>query len=208
VRHEESEKEVVLIGHAGHPEVEGTLGQYSGQGMYLVESPEYVANLAVNNADALAYVTQTTLSMDDTRQVIDALRRRFPTIRGPKKDDICYATQNRQDAVKDLAARCELVLVVGSANSSNSNRLRELAERLGARAYLIDGAAQIQGAWLSALHDKSIIGVTAGASAPDVLVREVIERLQTLTGAMAQESDGRIENVVFSLPRALVTQKE
>ncbi len=203
VRHEESEKEVVLIGHAGHPEVEGTLGQYTGQGMYLVESPEDVATLEVNNADALAYVTQTTLSMDDTRQVIDALRERFPTIHGPKKDDICYATQNRQDAVKDLAERCELMLVVGSANSSNSNRLRELAERLGACAYLIDDAAQIQKKWLSSLDEKSSIGVTAGASAPDVLVRDVIERLQLLTGATVQEFDGRVENVVFSLPRAL-----
>jgi len=206
MRHEESEEEVVLIGHAGHPEVEGTLGQYSGKGMYLVESPEDVAKLEVNNADALAYVTQTTLSMDDTRQVIAALRERFPNIHGPKKDDICYATQNRQDAVKDLAVRCELVLVVGSANSSNSNRLCELAERLGANAYLIDGAVQIQEEWLSALHDKSTIGVTAGASAPDVLVREVIERLQSLTGAMVLESDGQVENVVFSLPRALMTK--
>jgi len=180
VRHEKAEEEVVLIGHAGHPEVEGTLGQYAGQGMYLVESPEDVAKLKVNNADALAYVTQTTLSMDDTRQVIDALRERFPNIHGPKKDDICYATQNRQDAVKDLAARCELVLVVGSANSSNSNRLRELAERLGASAHLIDGAVQIQEEWLFVLSEGSNIGVTAGASAPDVLVREVIERLQTL----------------------------
>lgn len=204
VRHEKAAEEVVLVGHAGHPEVEGTLGQYIGQGMYLVESPEDVAGLTVNNADALAYVTQTTLSMDDTRLVIDALRARFPNIRGPRKDDICYATQNRQDAVKDLAARCGLVLVVGSSNSSNSNRLRELAERLGINAYLIDGAAQIREEWLSVLHDESIIGVTAGASAPDVLVREVIEHLQTLTGAVVQESDGRVENVVFSLPRALV----
>ncbi len=203
VRHEKALEEVVLIGHAGHPEVEGTLGQYMGQGMYLVESPEDVAKLEVNNVDALAYVTQTTLSMDDTRQVIDALRTRFPKIRGPKKDDICYATQNRQDAVKDLAVRCELVLVVGSANSSNSNRLRELAERLGASAYLIDDAAQIQDEWLSVLDEKSNIGVTAGASAPDVLVRDVIEHLQTLTGAKVVESDGQVENVVFSLPGAL-----
>ncbi len=207
VRHEKAAEEVVLIGHAGHPEVEGTLGQYAGQGMYLVESPEDVAKLKVNNADALAYVTQTTLSMDDTRQVIDALRERFPNIHGPKKDDICYATQNRQDAVKDLAARCELVLVVGSANSSNSNRLRELAERLGANAYLIDGAVQIQEEWLFVLSEESNIGVTAGASAPDVLVREVIERLQTLTSATVLESDGQVENVVFSLPKALVSKK-
>ncbi len=207
VRHEKAAEEVVLIGHAGHPEVEGTLGQYVGEGMYLVESPEDVAKLEVNNADALAYVTQTTLSMDDARQVIDALRARFPNIHGPKKDDICYATQNRQDAVKDLAAHCELVLVVGSANSSNSNRLRELAERLGASAHLIDGAVQIQEEWLSVLNEGSNIGVTAGASAPDVLVREVIERLQILTDATVLESDGQVENVVFSLPKALVSKK-
>ncbi|HHI93904.1 MAG TPA: 4-hydroxy-3-methylbut-2-enyl diphosphate reductase [Gammaproteobacteria bacterium] len=207
MRHEDASKEVVLIGHAGHPEVEGTLGQYAGRGMYLVESPEDVAQLEVSNADALAYVTQTTLSVDDTRQVIDALRARFPKIHGPRKDDICYATQNRQDAVKGLAARCELVLVVGSANSSNSNRLSELAQRLGAAAYLIDGAAQIQEEWLSALDEKSIIGVTAGASAPDVLVREVIERLQVLTGATVLESEGQVENVVFSLPRALLAKE-
>ena len=207
VRHEKAAEEVVLIGHAGHPEVEGTLGQYTGQGMYLVESPEDVTKLEVNNADALAYVTQTTLSMDDTRQVIDALRMRFPNIRGPQKDDICYATQNRQDAVKDLAVRCKLVLVVGSANSSNSNRLRELAERLGASAYLIDDAVQIQEEWLSVLDEGNNIGVTAGASAPDVLVSNVIERLQTLTGAAVLESDGRIENVVFSLPKTLLAQE-
>ncbi len=203
VRHEKAAEEVVLIGHAGHPEVEGTLGQYSGKGMHLVESPEDVATLEVNNVDALAYVTQTTLSMDDTKQVIDALRERFPNIRGPKKDDICYATQNRQDAVKDLAVRCELVLVVGSANSSNSNRLCELAQRLGAAAYLIDGAAHIQPEWLAGLSDAASIGVTAGASAPDVLVRDVITRLQTLTGAAINESNGKVENIVFSLPKDL-----
>ena len=206
VRHEKAAEEVVLIGHAGHPEVEGTLGQYTGQGMYLVESPDDVAKLEVNNPDALAYVTQTTLSMDDTRQVIDALREKFPNIRGPKKDDICYATQNRQDAVKDLAARCELVLVVGSANSSNSNRLSELAQRLGTRAYLIDGATEIQADWLHGLNEGDAIGVTAGASAPDVLVREVVEHLQALTGATVVESAGEVENVVFSLPKALQVQ--
>lgn len=203
VRYEKTAQEVVLIGHAGHPEVEGTLGQYAGKGMYLVESPDDVSKLEVNDANSLAYVTQTTLSMDDTAQVIDALRARFPNIHGPKKDDICYATQNRQDAVKDLAARCSLVLVVGSANSSNSNRLSELAQRLGASAYLIDGAAQIQSEWLSDLKQEDVIGVTAGASAPDVLVREVIEHLKTLTGATVAESDGEVENVVFSLPKAL-----
>lgn len=203
VRNEKASQEVVLIGHAGHPEVEGTLGQSAGQGMYLVESPDDVATLEVKDADALAYVTQTTLSIDDTRQVIDALRARFPNIHGPKKNDICYATQNRQDAVKDLAARCELVLVVGSANSSNSNRLSELAQRLGTTAYLIDGAKHIQTEWLSGLTDEAIIGVTAGASAPDVLVNEVIEHLQSLTGASVMESDGQVENVVFSLPKDL-----
>ena len=206
VRHEKAAEEVVLIGHAGHPEVEGTLGQYTGQGMYLVESPEDVAKLEVSNPDALAYVTQTTLSMDDTKQVIDVLREKFPNIRGPKKDDICYATQNRQDAVKDLAARCALVLVVGSANSSNSNRLSELAQRLGTRAYLIDGAAEIQADWLQDLNEDDAIGVTAGASAPDVLVREVVEHLQALTGATVAESEGEVENVVFSLPKALQVQ--
>jgi len=171
--------------------------------MYLEESPEDVAKLEVNNPDALAYVTQTTLSMDDTKQVMDDLREKFPNISGPKKDDICYATQNRQDAVKDLAARCELVLVVGSANSSNSNRLSELAQRLGTRAYLIDGAAEIQADWLHGLNEDDAIGVTAGASAPDVLVREVVEHLQALTGATVVESEGEVENVVFSLPKAL-----
>ena len=202
-RHEKAAEEVVLIGHAGHPEVEGTLGQYAGQGMYLVESPEDVAKLTVKNTDALAYVTQTTLSVDDTAQVIDALRARFPNISGPKKDDICYATQNRQDAVKDLAMKCELVLVVGSANSSNSNRLCELAQRLGARAYLIDRASQIQSEWLTGLADDDVIGVTAGASAPDVLVQEVIEHLQTLTNDTVLESEGEVESVVFSLPKEL-----
>jgi 4-hydroxy-3-methylbut-2-enyl diphosphate reductase len=200
VRHEQAEDEVVLIGHAGHPEVEGTLGQYHGEGMYLVESPNDVASLEVKNPDALAYVTQTTLSMDDTAQVIDALKARFPNIAGPKKDDICYATQNRQDAVKDLARQCDLVLVVGSANSSNSNRLKELAERLGASAYLIDDAEQIQPQWL---QGKQSIGVTAGASAPEVLVDGVVARLQQLTGAPVQEAAGEVEKVVFTLPKAL-----
>ncbi|WP_455198121.1 4-hydroxy-3-methylbut-2-enyl diphosphate reductase, partial [Kaarinaea lacus] len=168
VRHENAHQEVVLIGHAGHPEVEGTLGQYDGDGMYLVESPEDVEKLEVNNPADLAYVTQTTLSMDDTAKVIDALRERFPAINGPKKDDICYATQNRQDAVKRMAKRCDLVLVVGSANSSNSNRLRELAERLGSDAYLIDNAEDIVPEWL---QGKNCVGVTAGASAPEVLVQ-------------------------------------
>jgi 4-hydroxy-3-methylbut-2-enyl diphosphate reductase len=200
VRQQKAEHEVVLIGHAGHPEVEGTLGQYQGPGMYLVESPKDVAELTVKDPEHLAYVTQTTLSIDDTAQIIAALRERFPAIHGPKKDDICYATQNRQDAVKDLAQRCDLVLVVGSANSSNSNRLRELAQRLGAAAYLIDTAAQIDPQWL---ENKSIVGVTAGASAPEVLVQEVIERLQALGGVGAVEISGREEKVVFSLPKEL-----
>lgn len=200
VRHEEANQEVVLIGHAGHPEVEGTLGQYDGEGMYLVESPEDVAELQVKDPSNLAYVTQTTLSMDDTARVIDALRERFPQISGPKKDDICYATQNRQDAVKKMAKRCDLVLVVGSANSSNSNRLRELAERLGTDAYLIDGADDIQPGWL---EGKSCVGVTAGASAPEILVQEVIEKLKSLAEVDVVESDGQVENIVFSLPKAL-----
>jgi 4-hydroxy-3-methylbut-2-enyl diphosphate reductase len=200
VRFEKAQQEVVLIGHAGHPEVEGTLGQYMGEGMYLVESPDDVANLNVKNPDKFAYVTQTTLSIDDAAQVIDALRQRFPNIKCPKKDDICYATQNRQDAVKDLAKRCGLVLVVGSANSSNSNRLRELAERLGTNAYLIDDATEIQPEWLKG---KNAIGVTAGASAPEVLVSEVVDRLQSLTGATVVEADGQTENIVFTLPKSL-----
>jgi 4-hydroxy-3-methylbut-2-enyl diphosphate reductase len=199
-RQQRVEHEVVLIGHAGHPEVEGTLGQYQGPGMYLVESPDDVATLTVNDPEHLAYVTQTTLSIDDTAQIIAALRERFPAIHGPKKDDICYATQNRQDAVKDLAQRCELVLVVGSANSSNSNRLRELAQRLGAEAHLIDDATQIEPQWL---QNKTTVGVTAGASAPEVLVQEVIERLQALGGTGPAEISGREEKVVFSLPKEL-----
>lgn len=199
-RHEKSGDEVVLIGHQGHPEVEGTLGQYKGTGMYLVESPQDVEILEVKNPDALAYVTQTTLSIDDTAQVIAALRDKFPNIIGPKKDDICYATQNRQDAVKSLAGECDLMLVVGSANSSNSNRLRELAERLGADAYLIDDASQIQEAWLAGKHR---VGVTAGASAPEILVQEVVDRLKTLRQATVLESDGEAERVIFSLPREL-----
>jgi 4-hydroxy-3-methylbut-2-enyl diphosphate reductase len=200
VRHQKAGREVVLIGHAGHPEVEGTLGQYHGEGMYLVESPDDVSSLNVKNAEDFAYVTQTTLSVDDTKQVIAALKERFPKIIGPKKDDICYATQNRQDAVKDIAEKCEMVLVVGSANSSNSNRLRELAERLGAEAYLIDNAEQIDPAWL---QGKAHVGVTAGASAPEVLVQAVINRLQEIGGAGAAEVLGHEEHVVFSLPKEL-----
>jgi 4-hydroxy-3-methylbut-2-enyl diphosphate reductase len=196
-------RECVLIGHAGHPEVEGTMGQYDtrqGGAMYLVETPEDVARLPVRDPATLSYVTQTTLSMDDTARVIDALRTRFPVIEGPRKDDICYATQNRQDAVRELAAHCDLLLVVGSRNSSNSNRLRELAQQQGIPAYLIDDAGQIDRAWLEQ-HD--CIGVTAGASAPEVLVQGVVDQLLSWGGTLAQELSGREENVTFSLPVAL-----
>ena len=196
-------RECVLIGHRGHPEVEGTMGQYdrnAGGEIYLVENDEQAASLTVKNSDNLAYVTQTTLSIDDTAKVIDTLRRRFPNIEGPRRDDICYATQNRQDAVKQLAATCDLMLVVGSPNSSNSNRLRELAERMGAEAYLLDGAEDIRPEWL---NGKSRIGVTAGASAPEVLVQEVLDGLCALGAQAPVEIAGRPENVTFSLPREL-----
>jgi len=202
-RHSRDGRECVLIGHAGHPEVEGTMGQYEvGEGrggIYLVETPEDVAQLEVKRPGDIAYVTQTTLSIDDTVRLVAALKARFPNILGPKKDDICYATQNRQDAVKELAARCDVILVVGSPNSSNSNRLREVAERAGTPAYLIDGADEIRRVWL---ENKERIGVTAGASAPEALVEEVVERLHGW-GATAEESAGRRERVVFSLPREL-----
>ena len=196
-------RECVLIGHRGHPEVEGTMGQYdraAGGEIYLVEDDEQAASLTVRNADNLAYVTQTTLSMDDTARVIATLRKRFPRIEGPRKDDICYATQNRQDAVKQLAASCDLMLVVGSPNSSNSNRLRELAERMGAEAYLLDGADDIRPVWL---EGKTRIGVTAGASAPEILVQEVIKGLCELGADAPIEMAGRPENITFSLPREL-----
>lgn len=195
--------EVVLIGHKGHPEVEGTMGQYDtrhGGIIYLVEDPEDVANLVVKNPEALSYVSQTTLSMDDTAIVIDALRAKFPHISGPQKDDICYATQNRQDAVKDLAMQSELILVVGSPNSSNSNRLRELGERMGAKAYLIDDASEIQNNWFDGINR---VGVTAGASAPEILVRQVIDKLIELGGELPEELKGREEHVMFSLPKEL-----
>ena len=196
-------RECVLIGHAGHPEVEGTMGQYddsAGGAIYLVEDEAQVAALTVRDPEKLAYVTQTTLSMDDTARVIDALREHFPAIVGPRRDDICYATQNRQDAVKQLAAACDLVLVVGSPNSSNSNRLRELAQRTGARAYLLDRAEQIDPAWLDGVRR---VGVTAGASAPEVLVRELVDRLHDLGADAVAELDGRLENVTFRMPREL-----
>ncbi|SDK80167.1 4-hydroxy-3-methylbut-2-enyl diphosphate reductase [Microbulbifer yueqingensis] len=195
--------ECILIGHNGHPEVEGTMGQYDTSGggaIYLVEDEEDVARLQVKDESNLSFVTQTTLSMDDTAKVIDALRVRFPEIRGPRKDDICYATQNRQDAVRQLALESDLVLVVGSPNSSNSNRLRELAERCGASAKLVDGAGDIDPAWI---EGKQRIGITAGASAPEVLVQGVVTRLQELGAKLPQEMSGREENISFSLPREL-----
>ena len=202
-RHGHSGREVILIGHAGHPEVEGTMGQYDASQdgrMYLIEKVEDVPALTVRDPAELAYVTQTTLSVDDTARIVAALRDRFPAIQGPREDDICYATQNRQDAVKELSSRCQLLLVVGSRSSSNSNRLRELAEKEGAPAYLIDGPADIDPAWLV---DKTAIGVTAGASAPEVLVQQVIARLRELGATAVLESVGREENVVFALPREL-----
>jgi len=206
-RHCRAGNDVVLIGHAGHPEVEGTMGQWSrenGSGrIYLVEDVEDVAALEVNQPDNFAYTTQTTLSVDDTRTVIQALKDRFPRIQGPKNDDICYATQNRQDAVRELAAECDLILVVGSPNSSNSNRLRELAEREGVDAYLIDGADEIDPEWLTTSRH---IGVTAGASAPDVLVHGVLDRLRALGASGVRELPGVPENMVFALPKELRVQ--
>jgi len=194
--------ECILIGHPGHPEVEGTMGQYNNPegGIYLVESSAYVATLEVKNPDSLVYCTQTTLSVDDTAEVIDALRERFPEIEGPRKDDICYATQNRQDAVRDLAEKSQLVLVVGSKNSSNSTRLREKAQKSGATAYLIDGADDIQPDWLEGVE---CVGVTAGASAPEVLVQQVIGRLKSLGGVTVEENPGREENTIFEVPAEL-----
>lgn len=194
--------EAILIGHAGHPEVEGTMGQYSNPkgGMYLVESPDDVWKLQVKDESNLCFMTQTTLSVDDTSDVIDALRKRFPSIIGPRKDDICYATTNRQEAVRNLAGDADVVLVVGSKNSSNSNRLAELAQRVGKPAYLIDSAADIQEAWLK---NATNIGVTAGASAPDVLVQDVIARLKVLGGLNVHEVSGREENIVFEVPKEL-----
>ena len=193
------DREIIMIGHKGHPEVEGTMGQSTG-GMYLVESVDDVAKLEVRNPDALAYVTQTTLSVDDAAIIVNALRAKFPQIVGPKKDDICYATQNRQDAVRVLAQSCDLVLVVGSVTSSNSNRLREVAELMGRQAYLIDRAENIDPAWL---QNQPRIGVTAGASAPEVLVEEVIARLQTLGAGAVENLDGVVEDVKFPLPSGL-----
>jgi 4-hydroxy-3-methylbut-2-enyl diphosphate reductase len=203
-KHAKENREVILIGHAGHPEVEGTMGQYErgtdNGGIYLVETPEDVKKLVVKDPDNLAYVTQTTLSMTDTKIMVDALKARFKAIQEQKKDDICYATQNRQDAVFELAKTADLILVVGSPNSSNSNRLREIAEQLGKQAYLIDTAKDMQKSWFDGI---AVVGVTAGASAPEVLVQEVIDQLKNWGGQSTVEIQGIEEKVVFSLPREL-----
>lgn len=210
-KHAKQDREVILIGHAGHPEVEGTMGQYDKctehGDIYLVETPEDVKNLKVNNPDNLAYVTQTTLSMTDTKVMVDALRERFSSIKEQKKDDICYATQNRQDAVHDLSKISDLILVVGSPNSSNSNRLREIAEQLGKPAYLIDTFQDLKQEWLDGID---VVGVTAGASAPEVLVQEVINQLKAWGGetTSVRENTGIEEKVVFSIPKELKKHME
>ncbi|MCX8048229.1 MAG: 4-hydroxy-3-methylbut-2-enyl diphosphate reductase [Methylohalobius sp.] len=197
-------REIVFIGHAGHPEVEGTMGQYQTTkptgGIYLVETVQDVEKLQVNDPDHLAYVTQTTLSMDDTQTIVEALKRRFPKIVGPKKEDICYATQNRQDAVKKLAHQCDVLLVVGSPNSSNSNRLREIAEKMGKPAYLLDDASHLQRHWIEAAET---VGITAGASAPEILVQQVVEKLRQWGGTVIRETPGVEEKIIFSIPREL-----
>jgi 4-hydroxy-3-methylbut-2-enyl diphosphate reductase len=203
-------RETILIGHAGHPEVQGTLGQWeagvsNGAKMYLVEGPEDVKRLEVGDPENLAFVTQTTLSMDDTADVIDALRKRFPAITGPRKDDICYATQNRQDAVKQLAPDCDVFIVVGSPSSSNSNRLRELASKLGTTAYLVDNADELDRDWFKG---ATKVGITAGASAPEILVRAVLARLKDWGGSYIAEKAGKRERVVFALPKSLARAEE
>ena len=201
-RHSRRNEECILIGHKGHPEVEGTMGQYDNpdSGIYLVEDEKDVAKLDVKNPEQLFYVTQTTLSVDDTQRLVAALQEKFPKIQGPKKDDICYATQNRQDAVKQLATDCDLILVVGAQNSSNSSRLQELSENEGTRSFLINNAGEIDPAWLK---DIDRVGVTAGASAPEVLVQDVIKYLESQGGINPKESDGVEENIVFVLPSEL-----
>jgi 4-hydroxy-3-methylbut-2-enyl diphosphate reductase len=196
----EQGREIVMIGHKGHPEVQGTMGQ-SANGMYLVEGPDDVATLTVKDESNLAFVTQTTLSVDDAQQTIDALKARFPSIVGPKRDDICYATQNRQDSVKTLAKQCDVVIVVGSPNSSNSNRLREVAQNQGVPAYMVDNAGELNPAWL---QGKARVGITAGASAPEILVQQVIERLKGLGADRVSDVEGIAERVTFPLPRALL----
>jgi 4-hydroxy-3-methylbut-2-enyl diphosphate reductase len=195
--------EIVMIGHRGHPESEGTMGQ-AESGMHLVETVKDVARLEVAKPERLAYVTQTTLSVDDAAQIVAALRARFPSIRGPKRDDICYATQNRQDAVKFMAPRCDVVIVVGSPNSSNSNRLREVAQNMGVEAYMVDNAGDLRPEWIAG---KPRVGVTAGASAPEVLVNELIERLRALGAKSVRPLEGIAEHVVFTLPRELARQQ-
>ena len=195
----EKGREIIMIGHRGHPEVEGTMGQSAG-GMHLVEGPDDVAGLRVEDEANLAYVTQTTLSMDDAARTIQAIKARFPKIVGPKKDDICYATQNRQDAIKTLAQRCDVVIVVGSPNSSNSNRLREVAEQLGVASYMVDNAGELRPEWVAG---KSTVGITAGASAPEVLVQEVVERMRRLGADTVTTLDGIAERVTFPLPKGL-----
>jgi len=199
--------ECILIGHKGHPEVEGTMGQYDNPegGIYLVETEQDVDSLQVKNPQHLHFSTQTTLSVDDSQRVIERLRKRFPLISGPKKDDICYATQNRQDAVRELAQYCQLILVVGSVASSNSNRLRELSQNLGIPAYLIDNASEINHQWLAGVKH---VGVTAGASAPEVLVKEVVRQLEHFEGVFENESQGVAENIVFVLPPELRSSAE
>jgi 4-hydroxy-3-methylbut-2-enyl diphosphate reductase len=191
--------EIVMIGHRGHPEAEGTMGQ-AEDGMHLIETVEEVAGLEVKSPGKLAYVTQTTLSVDDAALIVQALKARFPAIRGPKRDDICYATQNRQDAVKFMAPQCDVVIVVGSPNSSNSNRLREVAENIGAQAYMVESAADLRPEWIAG---KRRIGVSAGASAPETLVQELVARLKALGARSVRSLDGITESVVFSLPREL-----
>lgn len=194
--------ECILIGHQGHPEVEGTMGQYDNPkgGVYLIESPEDVNNLQVNNPENLCFVTQTTLSVDDTLDIISALQQRFPSIEGPRKDDICYATQNRQDAVRSMSAEVDLLIVVGSKNSSNSNRLRELAEKTGTQSYLVDTAADVEAAWFNGVKK---VAVTAGASAPEVLVQQVVNAIATLAPSVITEVEGRKEDTVFAVPAEL-----
>jgi 4-hydroxy-3-methylbut-2-en-1-yl diphosphate reductase len=195
--------EIVMIGHRGHPEAEGTMGQ-AAERMHLVESVEDVAQLSVPDSAKLAYVTQTTLSVDDAARIVEALKARFPAIRGPKRDDICYATQNRQDAVKFMAPQCDVVIVVGSPNSSNSNRLREVAQHMGAQAYMVDSASDLRAGWIAG---RRRVGVTAGASAPEILVNEVLERLMELGATRVQPLEGIAEHVVFSLPRGLAHKR-
>jgi len=202
-RYASEAREVVLIGHEGHPEVEGTMGQFDtsmGGNIYLVETPEDVATLRVYDPEKIAFVTQTTLSVDDTERVVNALKQRFPALRSPRKEDICYATQNRQDAVKNLVKQCDIILVVGSPSSSNSNRLREIAEKAGIPGYLIDGPDDMKREWFD---NKQCVGLTAGASAPEVLVQRVVARIREWGGQLPAEAAGQIETVMFTLPREL-----